>query len=155
MKGRRNEVGWWYFNTVEEFWDAEGLEEQVVWVERNDFSGWLAKGIVGDGAPRNARLEDKRRGRLYNAIFVKQLSNPCRLRNWEYSSDPPPRTGKFDEFMDEVESVAIRFGLTCVFVKDVANEFLPAKLERRGYNRVDHLPHPDFVKVMMNFTSMT
>ena len=43
MKGRRNEIGWWYFDTVEDFWKAEGIEGQITWVERNGFSGVVGK----------------------------------------------------------------------------------------------------------------
>ena len=65
--------------------------------------------------------------------------------------NPPPRTGRFSAFMDEVESVAARTECRHVWVEKVANEFLPEKLENRGYkslNDPDGFPNPDYVKFL-------
>ena len=53
--------------------------------------------------------------------------------------------------MDEVEEVAARAGCRHVWVEKVANEFLPEKLENRGYKRLDSpdgFPNPDYVKFL-------
>ena len=146
MPVRRNAVGWRLFDTVEEFWEAEVREDEIAWVERDGFQGWLAKGVVGDGPLGNLKTTDRGPRCRYNAIIVRQLHNPCRYWNWEFSPNPPPRTGRFDAFMDEVESVAVRSGLQFVRIEKVANEFLPSKFEGRGYKRIEGFPNPSFVK---------
>ena len=65
--------------------------------------------------------------------------------------NPPPRTGMFSAFMDEMEEVASRAGCRHVWVEKVANEFLPEKLENRGYrglNHADGFPNPDYVNFL-------
>ena len=66
-------------------------------------------------------------GKRANTLMVMQVHNSDRSRNWERCDPPPPRTGKFDRFMDEVEAVALRAGCRFVWVDSVANEFLPGQ----------------------------
>lgn len=141
-------LGLWYFDTVQEFWEAEGLEGDMTWVERNNFYVWLAKGMAVNGVPRVATIGDRQQRLKYNIIFVKQLRNDNRHDNWVYSNTPPPRTGKFDEFMDEIEAVARRFGIQYIYIESVANTFLPSKFETRGYRRMNNPGNPYFVKTI-------
>ena len=151
MPGRQDEVTkWWFFDTVAEFWEAPILKERIGTIENGSFWGNLKKGIVKDGELRDATLEDGQQGLICNVIIVNQVLNHERTWNWNCLSDPPIRTGYFEWFMDEVEAVAERFGIEYVLVERVANEFLPSKLERRGYRRLSgELPNPDYLKQMI------
>ena len=146
MPGRRDEHGWWYFDTVQEFWETGGLEGEITWVDRDGFQGQLAKGLLGSEGLRPSMVEDRQEGHSYDVIIVEQLHNPCRSGNYYYSDNPPRRTGKFSEFMDELEAVAVELGIQFVWVEKVFNTFLPSKLERRGYRRIDTVYLPDYVK---------
>ena len=83
--------------------------------------------------------------------MVLQVKNSdCHL-NWDWLPNPPSRTGKLDALMDEVEAVTVREDCQFVWVDKVANGFLPANLERRGYQRVpspDGFPNPDYLKIL-------
>lgn len=125
-----------------------GLEKSTAIIEKGSFNGRLQKGILERWELREATLEDREQSRTYNVIIVKLVINHDRTWNWDYLHYPPRRTGKFDRFMDEVEDVAKEFGIANVLVEHVAHEFLPSKLERRGYFRVDSsLPRrPNYLK---------
>ena len=64
-----------------------------------------------------------------------------------FTSNPPPRTGKFNRFMDEVESFAKDSGLRLILPDKVATEFLRDKLFRRGYVVIDYgwRENPDYI----------
>ena len=139
-------TGWWWFDTVREFWEAQGLEGRITCVKKDGFWGILEKGVMDDGGLRRATANDKR-GHNRSAIVVKQVHNENRPGNYECLVPIPPRTGKFDAFMDEVEATADLLGLQYVWVKSVFNKFLPSKLLRRGYRRIDRgFGHPDFIR---------
>lgn len=152
MPGKHDEFsGWWYFDSVQELWDAEGLEDKNLWVERDRFMGWLQKGVVEDGFPRALKRGDVEQGRQPDILFILQLRNLDRPHNWDRLPNPPPRTGKLATFMDEVEAVAARGGCWYVWVDKVANGFLGEKLENRGYRRLpnpDGFPNPDYLKLL-------
>lgn len=154
MPGKLDEAsGWWFFDSVQEFWESEGLEGMTACVERDRFWGRLDKGvmIIEDSMARELTGEELQQGCQPNTLMVVQLENRDRSGNWRRLSTPPPRTGKFDAFMDEVEEVAIRFGCQFVWVDQVVSDFLPEKFERRGYQRIEnfaHRPQPDFVKAL-------
>lgn len=98
---------------------------------------------------RRATAKDRQRRYIASGIIVKQLHNEERTGYSECFKPPPPRTGKLDAFMDEVESAAAGLGLQWVLVESVFNKFLPAKLERRGYRRIDEgFGYPHFLKTV-------
>ena len=127
------------------------LVKATTWIDRDGFFGRLQKGLLEKASVRKLTSERLAQGKLPNTLTVMQVHNSDWSRNWERRDPPPPRTGKFDQFMDEVEAVALRAGCRFVWVDSVANEFLPAKLERRRYRRVQHecdFPSPDYVKTL-------
>ena len=142
---------WWFFDSVQDLWDAQGLEDATMFVDRDGFLGRLQKGLFEDLSMTRVTSDQLAQGKLPNALMVIQVHNADRSWNWELLDPPPHRTGKFDQFMDEVEAVARREGCRYVWVDSVANEFLPAKLERRGYRRVRYeydFPNPDYIKTL-------
>ena len=79
------------------------------------------------------------------------LNNQERPWNQICLENRPERTGKFSAFMDEAEEVANRAGCLYVWAEKLTCEFLPEKLEARGYDRVcrgDGNINPDYVKVL-------
>ena len=141
----------WNFDTVQEFWEDQGSGRLPASVRQGSFVGKLLKGIVENGRLRELRSEDAASGIQPDTLIVVQVQNLERTRNWDRSANPPPRTGLFSAFMDEVEEVAIRAGCH-VWVEKVANGFLPEKPEARGYRRLDDpygFPNPDYVKFLL------
>ena len=138
------------FNSVQDFWDAEDLDEQVAYVRKGPFQGKLLKGLIEDGKLRELRRVDLERGIVADTLIVLHVLNHDRASNYDRMEPPPLRTGRFSAFMDEVEEVAIRAGCWWVRVEDVFNTFLPEKLERRGYQRIPGSddPNPDYVKLL-------
>ena len=152
MPGQRDEdTNQWTFDSVQEFWDSNVSGQPPACVQRGSFAGLLLKGIVENRRPRVLEPDDIRAGRQPDALIVSQVQNFDRTENWDRLEPPPPRTGKFSAFMDEVEGVAIRSGCQLVWIGKVANKFLPEKLEKRGYERMDRpagLSNPDYVKFL-------
>ena len=150
MSGRRDGItNQWYFDSVQEFWDAAGLEGHTVAVQEGSFVGQLRKGVLDHGRLRELRREDLESGVQPDVLIVVQVINLERAWNWDRLESPPPRSGKLSAFMDEVQEVASVAGCRYVWVKDVANEFLPDKLKDRGYDRLPTSggsPNPDYVK---------
>ncbi|MYC37041.1 MAG: hypothetical protein F4X66_09040 [Chloroflexi bacterium] len=111
--------------------------------------GQVLKDIVENGQLRVLEPEDLRSGKEPDTLIVDQVLNFDRTRNWERLEPPPPQTGRFSAFMDEVDEVAALAGCRHVWVEKVANEFLPENLECRGYSRLNHadgFPNPGYVK---------
>ena len=151
MVGEYNEVTeHWYFNCVQHFWDSEDLDGQAAYVRKGPFQGKLQKGSIDDGKLRAFRRVDMERGMEADTLIVLHVLNHNRASNYYRMQPPPPRTGLFSAFMDEVEEVAIQVGCRRVWVEDVHNEFLPEKLERRGYQKVpdSNDPNPDYEKAL-------
>ena len=152
MPGVRDEITkQWTFDTVQEFWDSVVSGWLPARVKKGSFVGQVLKGIVENRQLRVLEPEDLRAGKQPDTLIVDQVLNFERTRNWERLEPPPPRTGRFAAFMDEVEEVAARAGCSQVVVEKVANEFLPEKLENRGYRKVedaDGFPNPNFVKFL-------
>ncbi len=152
MPGRRDEITrQWIFDSVQEFWDSKVSGQIPASVQQGSFVGQLLKGIVENRQLRVLEPEDLRAGRRPDVLIVAQVQNFERTWNWERLQPPPPRTGRFAMFMDEVEEVAIRSGCRHVWIEKVANKFLPEKLEARGYRRLNHsdgFPNPDYVKFL-------
>lgn len=141
----------WTFESVQEFWDAQRLEEQAAYVQQGNLVGKLQKGLVDNGQLRELRSDDIELDVRPDTLIVVQVNNLDRRWNWDRLQNPPPRTGLFAAFMDEVEEVAAGAGCRHVWVEKVANEFLPEKLESRGYKRLndpDGFPNPDYVKFL-------
>ena len=87
-----------------------------------------------------------------DTLIIVQVDNLDRTANWRRLENPPPRTGMFSAFMDEVEEVAASAGCRHVWVEKVANEFLLEKLESRGYRRREDpngFSNADYVKFLM------
>ncbi len=142
----------WNFDTVQDFWEYRGSLRFPASVRRGSFVGQVQKGIVENGNLRELRSEDIASGTQPDTLIVVQVQNDERLWNWNKLQHPPPRTGMFSAFMDEVEEVAIGAGCRHVWVESVANEFLPEKLEARGYTRLDDpdgFPNPDYAKSLL------
>ena len=151
MTGEYDEATrYWYFNSVQDFWDAEDLDGQAAYVRKGCFQGKLQKGLIDDGKWREFRRVDLERGIEADTLIVLHLLNHDRASNYNWMQPQPRRTGRFSAFMDEVEEVAIRAGCRRIWVEDVFNTFLPEKLERRGYHKILGFddPNPDYVKVL-------
>ena len=140
----------WCFDFVQAFWDAEDLDGQAAYVRKGHFEGKLQKGFVHDGKLCAFKREDRERGIEPDTLIVLHVLNHDRASNYDKIQPPPRRTGLFSAFMDEVETVAIQAGCPFVWVADVFNEFVPDKLEERGYKRVPYSADPnlDYVKVL-------
>lgn len=136
------------FNSVQHFWNSENLDGQAAYVRKGRFEGRLQKGVVEDGKLREFRCKDLERGMVPDTLIVLHLLNDDQVSNYDRMQPPPRRTGLFSAFMDEVEEAAAHAGCQRVRVVDVFNEFLPEKLEARGYKKVAHSddPNPDYVK---------
>ena len=139
-----------YFDSVQDFWEAEVQDSQVTFVLKGRFEGRLEKGLVEDGKLREFRRSDLARGRKPDTLIVMHVLNYDRRNNYDRMQPPPPRTGLFSSFMAEVEDVASSEGCRGIVVEDVFNEFLPDKLEDLGYRRVpgSDNPHPNYVKII-------
>ena len=152
MARRGDEVpNHWGFESVQEFWDSEVRGWLPSTVRQGSFEGKVLKGIAHNGKLRELRQEDVESGTRPNTLIVSQVQNLERPRNWDRLPNPPPRTGRFSTFMDEVEEVAARGGCQYVWIEKVANEFLPEKLEARGYHRLNDpegFPNPDYLKII-------
>ena len=152
MPGRRDEMtNQRIFDSVQEFWSSEVVGRHPASVQHGNFVGQVLKGIVDEDRLRELRTEDVESGRRPDTLIVSQVLNLDRNWNWDRLDKPPPRTGQFFTFMDEVEEVATRTGCRQVVVEKVATGFLPEKLENRGYRKVDDphgFPNPNYVKVL-------
>ena len=151
MIGRYDEgTKQWPFNSVQDFWDAEDLDRQAAYVWKGAFEGKLQKGLVEGGKLREFSRVDLERGIEADTLIVMQVQNHDRASNYDRMQPPPRRTGLFSAFMDEVEEVAFKAGCRLVWIEDVYNEFLPEKLEARGYKKVPHSNdrNPDYKKVL-------
>ena len=152
MPGKRDEITKrWCFDSVQEFWDSRVSGRVPASVQQGSFVGQLLKEIVDNGRLRELQREDVESGARPDTLIVSQVLNLDKNWNWDRLQNPPPRTGMFSAFMGEVEEVAARSGCRHVWVEKVANEFLPEKLEARGYKRLDDpsgFPNPDYVKFL-------
>ena len=150
MPGRRDDITkQWTFDTVQEFWDSQVVGWFPASVQHGCIVGQVLKGIVDEGRLRKMRKVDVESGRRPDTLIVSQLLNLD--RTWNRLDRPPPRTGLFSAFMDEVEEVAAGAGCRQVLVEKVANGFLPEKLENRGYRKVEdqnRFPNPNYVKLL-------
>ena len=137
----------WTFKTVRDFWlsDVNGRSPGANVHVNKDYGFWgkLSKGLTEDAGQLIGDQGDEGL-----CITVESVVNPDRTGNWTCCQNPPPRTGKFDRFMDEVEAVAREFNLRFVLVDKVDNTFLRKKFERRGYQRIDYqgVENPDYIK---------
>lgn len=140
-----------HFDSVRDFWAAEGLVGQAAYVCKGPFQGKLQKGVSDDGELRDLRPEDMVRGVEADTLIVLHVLNHERPSNYDRIQPPPRRTGLFSAFMDEAEEVAFKAGCRLVRVEDVFNKFLPEKLEKRGYQKIPGSddPNPDYVKVLL------
>ena len=124
----------------------------MAYVRQGSFQGKVLKGLVEGQRLREFRREDLDRGIRPDTLIVVNVMNLDRDSNWERLQSPPPRTGRLSAFMDEVEEVATKAGCRYVWVESVFNEFLPEKLEERGYRMLpssDSSPNPDYMKVLL------
>ena len=140
----------WYFDSVQDFWDTEGLEEQPGYIQNGPFEGKLRRGVV-QGRLRDFSREDVERGIKPDTLIILHVLNYNRQGNYDCKQPPPQRTGLFSAFMDEVEEVAFLAGCRSVVVDAVYNKFLRKKLEKRGYLRVpsaESNANPDYAKFL-------
>ena len=135
----KNEVGWNICDTLDEYWNEwmPANERDFIWIQMYD-------GAV-DAKMGKGWGEDE------DVMYVLQIHNtkrygPLYEKRW---TNPPPRTGLLDRFIADVEGLA-GSSANCRYVcfHDVMNEFLPEKLERRGYSRFEHYPWPNYVKAI-------
>ena len=149
MAGRFHEATKrWHFDSVQDFWEAEGFEGQIGYVWKGRFEGEVQKGMAHP--LREYTREALERGIEPDTLIVRRVQNHDRPSNHECEQPPPPRTGLFSAFMDEVEEVAHQAGCRLVWVKDVYNKFLRKKLEERGYREIPESadPNPDYAGVL-------
>lgn len=71
-------------------------------------------------------------GDLSKTLFISSIYNIDRPGNFAFSTNYK-RTGELDRTMDYMEQLAIDRRCVAVRVECIINEFLPSKLERRGY----------------------
>ena len=124
----------------------------MAYIRQGSFQGKVLKGLVEDQQLREFGREDLERGIRPDTLIIVNVLNLDRESNWKRLQRPPPRTGKFSAFMDEVEEVATKAGCRYVQVENVFNEFLPEKLEDRGYRVLSSSatsPNPDYMKVLL------
>ena len=135
------------FGSVETFWRANVVPGAYSCVERDGFEGKMDKGYFEDSMLRRITAANLERMNECSCIIVEEVKNldPTHTGNWTCKDESlrPARSGKFESFLDEVESVAIEFGLHTVWVVRVLNPFLRKKLERLDY---DNTAFPDVVK---------
>ena len=151
MPRRKDKITkWWIFDTVQEFWEFPESMESTSVVEKDNFRGRLQKGIIEGRELHRATFADSGQERTYDVIIVELVINLDRTSNWRHLCRAPQRTGKFDQFMDEVEDTARKYEIQYVLVEHLYNEFLPRKLERRGYFRTEsNIPgRPNYLKKM-------
>ena len=142
----------WVFPTVQEFWESNitgRLPGPHAIIDRDyGFWGKLSKGLTDDSiaALKNCG-KDVGADVLALCITIEQVHSEGREHNFRRSSNPPPRTGKFDRFMDEVESFAKDAGLRLILIDKVATEFLRDKFLRRGYEAIEYSwrGNPDYI----------
>ena len=79
-------------------------------VQQGSFEGQLLKGIVENGRLRELRREDMESGTRPDSLMVSQVLNLEINWNRDPLQNPPPRTGMFSPFKDEVEDVAALAG---------------------------------------------
>ena len=137
------------FNTVQEFLQSDQQWGQVEPPELGGFRGEVRKSATEIGQLRELTEDDLKQGIKTDTLVIATLNNPKRPRNIYKMEIPPKRTGKFAAFMDEAEQSATSSGYRYVRAYNIDNEFLPQKLEARGYRRVsrdDWNPNPDCMK---------
>ena len=146
------EVRQWVFDSVYEFWqsDIPGKYPGPSAIVEKDYEFWakLSKGLTDDAFNKlkdSCVVLDNETQRL--SLTVEQVHNPSREHNFRCLADPPPRTGNFDRFMDEVESFAKESGLRLILIDKVATKFLRGKFLRRGYKIIDYgfRENPDYI----------
>jgi len=134
----KNEVGWNICDTLDEYWNewAPADQRDSIWVNGLYDGAFVAKMGKGWG-------EDD------DVMYVLQIHNTERYGSiyekcWP---TPPPRTGLLDRFIADIENLADR-SANCreICFYDVMNQFLPEKLERHGYSRVENYRWPNYVK---------
>ena len=136
------------YGSVLEFLNSIKATGEVQPARLGRFVGKLSKGSVENEQLRTLTDEDLERGIPSDALIIVQLDNLD--RSWNVpASDNHERTGKFADFMDEVEEIALHCGCRYVWAEKVVSGFLPEKLEARGYERKgrnDWNNNPDYVK---------
>lgn len=90
------------------------------WLDAGDYSAYL----------RKSDYTGTKRVELANVNRRDQTGSPHRLPEGERGE-----RGHFGEFMDALEDAARKRGYKQSYVENVINEFLPEKLEARGYER--------------------
>ena len=91
----------------------------MAYIRQGSFQGKVLKGLVEDQRLREFRREDLERGIRPDTLIVVNVMNLDRDSNWKRLQSPPPRTGRFSAFMDEVEEVATKAGCRYVQVESV------------------------------------
>ena len=137
------------FDSVRAFLHSDEQRGQVEPPELGGFRGEVYKSATKIGQFRELTTEDLEQGIQPDTLVIALLNNPKRPWNIHKMESPPKRTGKLAAFMDEAEQSAASVGYHYVRVDNIDNEFLPKKLEVRGYQRVprnDRNSNPDCVK---------
>ena len=142
----------WVFPTVQEFWESnlKGRPPGPHAMIDKDYGFWgkLSKGLTGDAIEALKSYGNNIDADILAlCITVEQVHSEGREHNFRRLSNPPPRTGKFDRFMDEVESLAKNSGLQLILIDKVATEFLRDKFLRRGYEVIEYgwRDNPDYI----------
>ena len=84
MPDRRDEIiGRSYFNSAQQFWEAEVSGWLPRIIRQGSFVGQLLKGIVENGQLREMQLEDVESGTQSDTLIVVRVQNLERDRNWD------------------------------------------------------------------------
>ena len=138
-----------FFDSIQELLRSNQPRGQVKPPELCKFIAEVYKASTHTGDLRELTQDDVHNGIEPDTLVIYSVDNECRKGNIYKKDTPPERTGYFAAFMGEVEQSASDFGCLHVRAEKVSNEFLPKKLEARGYHRVsrdDGNSHPDYVK---------
>jgi hypothetical protein len=103
--------------TLEQFLQS-GLRD--AYVRHRDLRSYVRKSV---------RLVD---GRRVRALDRANTTNRRRSNNVEHA--PHERTGQYEEFDTLMRALAVEYGFDGVYVENVLNDFLPAKLLLYGYH---------------------
>ena len=138
-----------FFDCIQEFLTSDQPCGQVKPPELCKFIAEVYKASTHTGGLRALAQDDVHNGIEPDTLVIYSVNNECRKWNVYKKDNPPERTGYFAAFMGEAEQSASDFGYLHVRAEKVSADFLPEKLEARGYHRVsrdDGNSHPDYVK---------
>ena len=134
------------FDSVREFLASRATHGRAFTKNRRFFGTLRKKTVSSKGSISFVAIR-------YAVLEVTHIVNRDRPRNWDTFAVPPPRTGLFDAFMDEVENSAREAGFSAIRVDLVSTEFLRPKFKRRGYRIISSDGNPSYYKYLPPLSS--